>query len=94
MKLINNTERGAFELPVQDQVAFISYRSTGNVVTLMHTEVPQELEGQGLASSMIEQTLQYLEENKRRIIPRCSFVIAYLKRHPEWNRLLYSDTAA
>jgi predicted GNAT family acetyltransferase len=81
-------------MPVNDQLAFISYRSSGNVVTLMHTEVPQELEGQGLASAMIEKTLQYLEENNRRIIPRCSFVIAYLKRHPEWNRLLDSEAAA
>jgi len=94
MELVNNIERGAFEIPVNDQLAFISYRSSGNVVTLMHTEVPQELEGQGLASAMIEKTLQYLEENNRRIIPRCSFVIAYLKRHPEWNRLLDSEAAA
>ena len=94
MELINNTERGAFELPVKDQVAFISYRRTGDVVSLMHTEVPQELEGLGLGKEIVEKTLQYLDEQDLKIIPRCSFVITYLQRHPEWNRLLDESAAA
>lgn len=88
MELINNTEREAFELPVQDGVAFISYRANGDVFSLMHTEVPEELEGQGIGSSLVEQTFHYLEANNLRMVPRCAFVMTYLKRHPEWNRLL------
>lgn len=94
MELFNNTERGAFELPVKNDTAFISYRMNGNVISLMHTEVPQEMEGQGIGSTLIEQTFQYLEANNLRMIPRCAFVITYLKRHPEWNKLLDESAAA
>lgn len=94
MELINNIERGAFEFPVNDQLAFISYRQAGEAVSLLHTEVPQELEGLGLGSAILEQTFQYLEANNLRMIPRCAFVVTYLKRHPEWNRLLDDSKAA
>jgi predicted GNAT family acetyltransferase len=94
MELFNNTERGAFEMPVQEGTAFISYRTTGDVVSLMHTEVPQELEGQGIGATLVEQTFQYLEANNMKIVPRCSFVITYLKRHPEWNKLVDESAAA
>lgn len=94
MELINNTERGAFEMPVQDGLAFISYRTSGDVVSLMHTEVPEELEGQGIGSTLVSKTFEYLEANNLRMVPRCAFVITYLKRHPEWNRLLDESAAA
>lgn len=94
MELINNTERGAFEMPVNEGVAYISYRTSGDVVLLMHTEVPEELEGQGIGSSLVQKTFEYLEANKLRMVPRCAFVMTYLKRHPEWNRLLDESAAA
>lgn len=94
MELINNTERGAFELPVQDGVAFISYRDNDGVISLMHTEVPEDLEGQGIGSALVEKTFHYLEANNLRMVPRCAFVMTYLKRHPEWNRLLDESAAA
>jgi uncharacterized protein len=94
MELINNTERGAFEMPVNDGVAFISYRTNGDVVSLNHTEVPEELEGQGIGSTLVEQTFQYLEANRLKMVPRCAFVITYLKRHPEWNKLVDESSAA
>lgn len=93
MELINNAERGAFELPVQDGVAFISYKANGDVFSLMHTEVPEELEGQGIGTALIEQTFHYLEANNLRMVPRCAFVMTYLKRHPKWNRLLDESAA-
>ena len=94
MELINNTERGAFEMTVQEGLAFLSYKTTGDVFALMHTEVPQELEGKGIGSALVEKTLQYLEANNMRMVPRCAFVITYLQRHPEWNRLLDESAEA
>lgn len=92
MELINNIERRAFEFPINNDTAFISYRTSGDVISLMHTEVPRELEGQGIASAIVEQTFRYLEANNLRMIPRCSFVLTYLRRHPEWNKLLDETT--
>lgn len=81
-------------MAVQDDLAFISYRTNGDVISLMHTEVPEDLEGQGIGSALVEKTFQYLEANNLRMVPRCAFVSTYLKRHPEWNRLLDESAAA
>lgn len=94
MELRNNMERGAFELPVRDGVAYILYRVAGDVISLMHTEVPEELEGQGIGSALVEKTFHYLEANNLRMVPCCAFVMTYLKRHPEWNRLLDKSAAS
>lgn len=52
------------------------------------------MEEQGIGSSLVQKTFEYLEANKLRMVPRCAFVMTYLKRHPEWNRLLDESAAA
>ncbi|MCY7352131.1 MAG: N-acetyltransferase [Cytophagaceae bacterium] len=85
--LANNEANHRFELVVEGQTAVVEYTRTGQSVALNHTEVPKVLEGQGVGSAIVEKTLRYLEANRLRLVPRCSFVVAYLKRHPEWERL-------
>ena len=55
---------------------------------LVHTEVPPALAGKGVGNAIVEKTLHYLEENKLKLVPLCSFVSAYVKKHPEWKKLL------
>jgi predicted GNAT family acetyltransferase len=91
LPLVNNTAGHRFELTTGGHVAFIEYRQDENVVSLIHTKVPPELEGKGVGNAIIKKTLTYIEQNHFRLIPLCPFVRAFLKRHPEWNRLV--DTA-
>ena len=86
--LIKNIEKERFELKTGDYVTFIDYKERGNKIWLIHTEAPAELKGQGTATAIVEKTLVYLEDNKYTLIPLCPFVGTYLKRHPEWNRIV------
>lgn len=86
--LINNEDIHNFELTVDGHQAFIDYKQKGNKVYLIHTEVPAELKGKGVAEAIVEKTFQYLEERDLKLVPLCTYVGIYLKRHPEWNRLL------
>jgi predicted GNAT family acetyltransferase len=81
-----------FEMTVRGQKAFIVYRETDAVVTLVHTQVAPGLQGHGAATALIEKTLDYIERNHLKMTPLCPMVLAYLKRHPEWKRLVATGT--
>ena len=86
--LVNNQPRHEFEMVVDGSRAFIDYLQRGDTFLLVHTEVPEELQGHGVAAALVEKTLKYLEDNGFKMKPYCEYVQAYLKRHPEWERLL------
>lgn len=86
--LNNNTAIHNFELFVDGHRAFIDYKLHDDKYFLIHTEVPQELEGRGVAAALVEKTFKYLEANGFTMVPYCVYIKAYLKRHPEWERLI------
>lgn len=86
--LINNEALHNFELIIDGKRAFIDYKQKGDKIYLIHTEVPEELEGMGVAAAIVEKTFNYIESNHLKMVPLCVYVLAFLKRHPEWNRLL------
>ena len=83
---VNTTER-RFEMNVDRHTAFINYKQGGKKVYLIHTEVSSEIEGKGVATSLVEKTLQYLDEHQLKLVPLCAFVQSYVQKHPEWKRL-------
>ncbi|HEY0668832.1 MAG TPA: GNAT family N-acetyltransferase [Sphingobacteriaceae bacterium] len=88
IELIDNKAQHNFELWVEGKRSFIDYKKKGDRVYLIHTQVPEELEGRGIAAALVEKTLIYLEKNKLRLVPLCPYTQSFLKRHPEWNRLI------
>jgi predicted GNAT family acetyltransferase len=88
LELVNNEAANRFEMNVDGYTAFIEYKQSPGKIALLHTEVPPELEGKGAATAVIEKTLDYIEKNNLKLIPLCPLVIAYIKRHPEWKRIV------
>lgn len=87
--LIKNDQLHRFEMMLFDDTAFIEFVESEKTFTLIHTEVPESLQGKGIGSAIIEKTLSYAKANGFVIKPICPFVLAFLKRHPEWNEILY-----
>ncbi|WP_194778401.1 GNAT family N-acetyltransferase [Pararhodonellum marinum] len=86
--LIKNEAVKRFEIKVDGYYAFINYGEFGKQIALVHTEVEPELKGTGAASAIIEKTLHYLEDQNLKLLPFCPFVFAYIKRHPDWKRIV------
>jgi len=89
--LVKNEEKKRFEIEVDGSYAFIDYKVKGDDISLVHTETDPELRGRGAAGAVVEKTLHYLDENKISLHPFCPYVFAYIKRHPEWKRIVSPD---
>jgi len=88
LPLTNNTADHCFEMTVERQRAFINYTQIGDTYLLVHTEVPEALQGRGIAAALVEKTFNYLEVNCLKMRPYCAYIQSYLKNHPEWKRLI------
>ena len=84
----DNSVLSRFELDADGVTAVASYRLAGKVMTFTHTEVPPQARHEGIASRLIEGALKAVRARGLKIVPRCSFVRAYLDKHPEDNDLL------
>lgn len=72
-----------FEMVIGDAIAAAYYRLEDGKVVLTHTEVPQELSGQGIGSKLAAGVFRLLRENGRKAVVRCSFMAGWVSRHPE-----------
>jgi predicted GNAT family acetyltransferase len=88
LPLVDNAGGHRFELTVNHSTAYMEYGDREEALALFHTEVPAQLEGQGVGSALVEKVLAEVERRQRLLIPLCPFVTSYLKRHPEWQRLV------
>lgn len=85
----NNKNEEQYQLQVGDYIAFIDYMvNEDGDVFLTHTEVPGALEGKGVGTRLVEETLEDIEKHGQHVVPLCAFVASYMKRHPEWDRIL------
>jgi len=84
----DNVERQRFELEAEGQIAFINYRRQGGVVVMNHAEVPAALNGRGIGSALVKEALELVRSRNETVVPVCSFIVAYIRRHPEYQTLL------
>lgn len=84
----NNTAKHQFETVVDGHTSLIAYTLFPGGIAFIHTEVPPELEGKGIAGQLAKYVLDYAREHQLKVKPYCPYVNAYMKRHPEYNDLL------
>jgi predicted GNAT family acetyltransferase len=84
----DNATEERFELQTEHATAFIAYHYEGDVLSLDHTEVPEALGGKGIGAALVKGALAIVRGRGQKIIARCSFVAAYIERHPEYRALL------
>jgi uncharacterized protein len=87
-ELHDNVEERRFEMSVDHDVAFLEYRRRGNVLHLMHTEVPSSLRGRGMGKRLAHAVLQKARAEGLSVVPNCPFVKDFLQKHPEYQPLV------
>ena len=88
-ELIDNTQDRQYEFHIGEMTPYIEYIKTKNgQIHLSHKEVPSKLKGKGIGSRLVEKTLRDIERQRLELVPLCPFVAGYIKRHPEWKRIV------
>jgi predicted GNAT family acetyltransferase len=87
-EISDNAALHRFELHVDGRNAILVYERTGDLLRLIHTEVPQSLEGKGVGSNLVSAVLRLAQENNLSVVPLCPFVAQYVKRHPEYSAVV------
>jgi len=83
MSVIDNAARSRFELEENGELAFASYRRSGDVFTIPHVEAAVALRGTGTAGRLMEGIVAMARERHYKIRPTCSYAIAWFKRHSD-----------
>lgn len=83
----HNADQRRFEATVEGRLCVADYQLVGGVMVMTHTYVPPQLEGRGIAARLVGTALDHARGNGLKVDPRCSYVSAYMRRHPETQSL-------
>jgi hypothetical protein len=70
-------------LEVDGYEAELQYRVHGDRLVIVHTEVPAELEGQGLAAKLVRAALAKAVAGGLTVVPWCPYARGWLEKHPD-----------
>ena len=82
----NHTTHGAYcaEVSGSDEPAELTWKARGNARIADRTFVPPEARGQGIAAKLVEAMVEDARADGFSIVPRCTYVAAAFRRHPDW----------
>ena len=79
----DNAERHQYELPVEGEIAVVTYNLSPPNLMITETLVPQRLEGRGIASRLAKHVIDDARARELLILPVCPFFAAYFQKHPD-----------
>jgi predicted GNAT family acetyltransferase len=85
MTLRHNAGLSRYELDTDHGLAVAVYREQGDHSIFTHTEVPPADQGKGIATRLVRAALDDSRRRGFKIVPACSFVAAFVRRHPEYD---------
>lgn len=91
--VIRTTGPDRFEIQVDGAAAgFAEFVDHEGSRVFFHTVIDPAYKGQGLGGIVVGRALEATRDEGLRIVPECSFVKAYVEKHPEWNEHVDAPT--
>ena len=91
MEILHNQETSTFSVTIDGRASRLVYRVNEGVFDIRSTYVPDELRGRGIASELVKTACDYAKEHNFKIIASCSYAVAWIKRHPEYDATVGPD---
>jgi predicted GNAT family acetyltransferase len=84
----DNPDQSRYELDIDGQIVFATYRRDGATLAIHHVEAPPALRGSGAASKLMQGIVDMARTEGIKIRPLCSYASAWMRRHSEYGDLL------
>jgi uncharacterized protein len=81
--VVDNVDARRFETTVDGHLAVLTYRRHGERLLLVHTEVPDALEGRGIGSALVRAAIDVAVAQDLTVVPLCPFARWWLERYPD-----------
>ena len=85
--IVHKPETCRFEAVIDGHIAYAAYTLNADILTFAHTVVSAALGGRGVGTALVRHVLDYAAQHGYRVNPQCSFVKAYIDRHPDYQPL-------
>jgi len=91
----DNPAASRYELHVDGKLAgFVDYRRSGEVISLVHTEVEPAFQGEHLATRLARYSLDDARKRGLAVLPSCPYINSWIKKHLEYAELVPQDRRA
>ncbi|MFT0531271.1 GNAT family N-acetyltransferase [Castellaniella hirudinis] len=87
----HNAAASRFEVTEDGHLCVLDYVLSGGIAAFTHTGVPAPVGGRGIAADLVRAGLDTARTQGWRVQAVCSYVAAYMQRHPEYQDLLAAD---
>ena len=91
--IADRTDINRYEMAVDGDVAYLTYRRKPDHILLAHTEVPEVFRGRGFGSVLAKHALDEARRAGLGVIVKCPFVTAWLRRHHEYDDIIVARVA-
>lgn len=81
-------EQGFFDAEGELHAVFADYAVQGDARVILHVEADPALRGSGAAGRFMQAMAEHARAEKLKLVPRCSYAVAWLKRHPEFDDIV------
>jgi uncharacterized protein len=82
-EVIDNQAQSRFEFSAGGHLAELRYHLNGKRLVLIHTGVPAELAGRGVAGTLVAAAIGRAARDGMTLVPICPFARAWLERHAD-----------
>jgi hypothetical protein len=79
----HRVEHSRFEATLDGHHGWLEYRTSPEVLTIVHTEVDRALEGRGVAGALVRAAVDHAQQRGLKVAATCDYARSYLDRHPE-----------
>ncbi len=81
--IVHNVAASRFETTVEGHTAYTNYSIRDGVMAMPHTVVPRPIGGRGVAEQLVAAAMAHARAHGLKVDPQCSYVAAYMRRHPD-----------